>query len=233
MEKKESKKTVFQILNAVNVNEFTENRNGLTYLSWSNALEKVLDIYPDMSYEIVMNEQTNLPYFASDEGIMCYTKVTIDGVTRMMWLPVMDSANNAMKTVPYSFKTKYGEKYVAAATMFDINKTIMRCLTKNLAMFGLGLYIYKGEDLPTEEVVLRAEEEKLKKEAEAKKKEEEKKLLIKEATALIKKAKTSEECRNIFNKYAAILSETAEGEKCTIKDFLIAKGNEIKEGGNK
>ena len=79
---------------------------------------------------------------------MVFTKVTIEDITHEMWLPVMDGANKAMKSKPYTYKTKYGEKSVEAATMFDINKTIMRCLTKNLAMFGLGIYIYAGEDLP-------------------------------------------------------------------------------------
>ena len=77
-----------------------------------------------------------------------FTKVTIEGITHEMWLPVMDEKNKAMKNKLYTYKTKYGEKEVAPATMFEINKTIMRCLTKNLAMFGLGIYIYAGEDLP-------------------------------------------------------------------------------------
>ena len=76
------------------------------------------------------------------------TSVTIEGETLEMWLPVMDGANNAMMDAPYTFTTRYGEKAVNKATMFDINKTIMRCLTKNLAMFGLGHYIYAGEDIP-------------------------------------------------------------------------------------
>jgi hypothetical protein len=53
-----------------------------------------------------------------------------------------------MKKTAYSYSTRYGDKTVEAATTFDINKTIMRCLVKNLAMFGLGIYIYAGEDLP-------------------------------------------------------------------------------------
>ena len=53
-----------------------------------------------------------------------------------------------MKTKPYSFKTKYGEKNVNAATMMDINKTIQRATVKALGLHGLGLYIYAGEDLP-------------------------------------------------------------------------------------
>jgi hypothetical protein len=81
-------------------------------------------------------------------GYMVFTKVTIEGQTHMMWLPVMDGANKAMKVTDYTYATRYGDKTVEAATMFDINKTIMRCLVKNLAMFGLGIYIYAGEDLP-------------------------------------------------------------------------------------
>jgi hypothetical protein len=97
---------------------------------------------------------------------MVFTEVTIDGLTREMWLPVMDGANKAMKDQEYTYKVKkyafnqvtrkkewtgeYEDKVVEQATMFDINKTIMRCLTKNLAMFGLGIYIYAGEDLPIE-----------------------------------------------------------------------------------
>jgi len=63
-------------------------------------------------------------------------------------LPVMDGSNKAQKNVEYTYQTKSGEKTVNAATMFDNNTAIMRCLVKNLAMFGLGHYIYAGEDLP-------------------------------------------------------------------------------------
>jgi hypothetical protein len=82
---------------------------------------------------------------------MCHTSVTIEGETLEMWLPVMDGKNKSMKKKSYSYSTKYGEKQVEGATTFDINKTIMRCLVKNLAMFGLGIYIYAGEDLPESE----------------------------------------------------------------------------------
>ena len=88
---------------------------------------------------------------------MVYTEVTADNQTYEMWLPVMNGANKAMKEQAYTylvydtFKKQYVEKTVNAATMFDINKTIMRCLVKNLAMFGLGLYVYAGEDLPDNE----------------------------------------------------------------------------------
>lgn len=138
----------FNILNGINVNGKTEEKNGLTYLSWAWAWTEVKKHYPDAKYEI-MKFENNLPYVYDDKtGYMVFTNITIEGVTHEMWLPVMDSVNKAMKNEAYEYATKYGKKRVEAATMFDINKTIMRCLTKNLAMFGLGLYIYAGEDLP-------------------------------------------------------------------------------------
>ena len=122
----------FNELYALNVNEKTEKKNNLTYLSWAWAWAEFKKAYPDANYEIVKNPD-GLPFFESKEGYMVYTKVTADGLTYEMWLPVMDYKNKALQ---------------GNATMFDVNKTIMRCLTKNLAMFGLGLYIYAGEDLP-------------------------------------------------------------------------------------
>ena len=148
--------TVFDELNAINVNDKTEKKKSggteLTYLSWTWAWAEVKKRYPEAHYEIVMHN--GLPYvYDENTGYMVFTTVTIDGITHMMWLPVMDGANKAMKNQPYTYATKYnGEKTVDAATMFDVNKTIMRCLVKNLAMFGLGLYIYAGEDLPEAEV---------------------------------------------------------------------------------
>ncbi len=142
---------LFNELYAVNVNDYVEQKNGLTYLSWASAWAEFKKRCPDATYEIVKFD--GAPYFYDENlGYMCYTRVTANGQTHEMWLPVMDAKNKAMKAYPYTYMTKeYGkmvEKTVQPATMFDVNKTIMRCLTKNLAMFGLGLYIYAGEDLP-------------------------------------------------------------------------------------
>lgn len=149
-------KDVFSTLNAINVNEHVEKKNtgkaSLSYLSWSWAWAEVKKKYPNASYEIVKFEN-GLPYsYDPKTGYMCYTRVTIDDITHEMWLPVMDSHNEAMLDHERTVKTKYSEYKVPACTMFDVNKTVMRCLTKNLAMFGLGLYIYAGEDLPEEEI---------------------------------------------------------------------------------
>jgi hypothetical protein len=143
-------------LSSINVNEKTEQKNKLTYLSWPFAWAEVKKRCPDATYNIKRFEH-NLPYvFDEKVGYMVFTDVTIDGLTHEMWLPVMDGANAAMKDKPYQYQVMQWQngkkvsvtKDCAAADMFDINKTIMRCLVKNLAMFGLGLYIYAGEDLP-------------------------------------------------------------------------------------
>lgn len=140
--------TTFEKLSAINVNDHVEKKDGLTYLSWAWAWSEVKKACPDASYKIGATE------YDEDLGFMCHTTVTIEGETLEMWLPVMDGKNKSMKKKAYTYQTKYGEKTVEAATTFDINKTIMRCLVKNLAMFGLGIYIFAGEDLPQSESVV-------------------------------------------------------------------------------
>ena len=130
----EIKKIIDEFL-SLDVNAFTEKKNGLTYLSWANAMKEALKIYPDLEYKIIKDENKKAYFGDQESGYMVYTEITIEGKTRECWLPVMD----------------YRNKSILKPTTFDINKTIMRCLTKNLAMFGLGLYIYAGEDLPEEE----------------------------------------------------------------------------------
>ena len=158
-------KNTFETLFHLDVNEHVEQKKTgkatLSYLSWAWAWAEVKKRYPGASYTIHKFEN-NLPYVYDEHtGYMVFTEVTIDGITHEMWLPVMDGANKAMKSQPYTYSTKYGDKSVEAATMFDVNKTIMRCLVKNLAMFGLGLYLYSGEDLPQPEPVKTASEEEV------------------------------------------------------------------------
>jgi hypothetical protein len=150
----EKKQTVFERLSAINVNEHVEKKDNLTYLSWAWAWSETKRACPDATYKILETE------YDEALGFMCHTTVTIEGETLEMWLPVMDGKNKSMKKQAYTYSTKYGDKQVDAATTFDINKTLMRCLVKNLAMFGLGIYIYAGEDLPEGESVARAESTK-------------------------------------------------------------------------
>jgi hypothetical protein len=161
----EKKKSVFETLSAINVNDKVEKKNGLTYLSWAWAWGEVKKVYPSASYRIIRDLNTSEIYtYSKTLGYMVMTEVEIEGETLEMWLPVMDGANKPMKSEPYTYQSTKWEsgrkilidKTVDAADMFDINKTLMRCLTKNLAMFGLGHYIFAGEDLPEVEPVVSA-----------------------------------------------------------------------------
>ena len=150
----ERRAIMFNALKNLDLSNKCEKRESLIYLSWSNAWSEFKSAYPSATYRILKNEN-GLPYFSDPNlGIMVFTEVTVDDVTHQMWLPVMDSKNKAMKLTPYNYqvwdnyKKSFVEKTVQAASMFDINKTLMRCLVKNLAMFGLGLYIFQGDDLP-------------------------------------------------------------------------------------
>lgn len=151
-----NEKSIFETLNTINVNGMTEKKkqtNGttLTYLSWASAYQVAKANFNDLSYEVERNPETGLPYWYDPlTGYMVFTKVTINRVTHEMWLPVLDATNHAMKSEPYEVKTKYKTYTVPAASMADINRSIMRCLTKCLGMHGLALYIYQGEDLPSD-----------------------------------------------------------------------------------
>ena len=158
----ETKKTVFERLSAINVNDHVEKKKDLTYLSWAWAWSVTKKECPDATYKILETE------YDESLGFMCHTTVTIEGETLEMWLPVMDGANKSMTKTSYTYETKYGKKTVESATTFDINKTMMRCLVKNLAMFGLGIYIYAGEDLPESEAQAKAETQQAKAPAAAK-----------------------------------------------------------------
>jgi hypothetical protein len=145
-------KSVFATLSAINLNDKVEKKKDLTYLSWTHAWSEVKKHYPNAQYEVKFFD--GMPYVNDPAlGYMVFTTVTIEEQMHMMWLPVMDGANKSMKEEAYTYSTRFGDKTVDGATMFDINKTIMRCLVKNLAMFGLGIYIYSGEDLPEGDTV--------------------------------------------------------------------------------
>ena len=141
--------TIFEKMSAINCTKFVDEVQGLKYLSWAHAWAHFKQVDPTANYKV-------LPYtYDTQLGYMVWTEVTTsDGITHPMWLPVLNAAFKPMKNEPYTYtvwdnkQKKNVEKSVAAASIFDINKAIMRCLVKNLAMFGLGLNYYAGEDLP-------------------------------------------------------------------------------------
>lgn len=136
---------LFSELYNVDINGYVEKKKDLSYLNWAYCIKVISEKYDDFEYEV---ERFNgFPYlYDALTGYMVFTKVKINGITKEMFLPVMDGNNKAMKSEAYEYETKNGVKRVEAATMFDINKTIMRCLVKNIAMFGLGLKLYIGCD---------------------------------------------------------------------------------------
>lgn len=119
-------KSVFATLSAVDCSKHTEKKGNLTYLSWAWAWSILLQNYPSSSFE--MHSDT-----LHDDGCVTVScTVTVEGIARTMWLPVMDNRNNAIKN-PDARK---------------ISDSKMRCLVKAIALHGLGLYIYAGEDIP-------------------------------------------------------------------------------------
>jgi len=123
-------KKIWDTLSKVDVSAYVEKKGNLTYLSWAWAWRVLMEHFPDVQYEFDVEKfddgtvEVRVAVSISEEG---------QDVVRHMWLPVMDYKNKAIQN-PDSFA---------------INTAKMRCLTKCLAMFGLGHYIYAGEDIPS------------------------------------------------------------------------------------
>lgn len=118
----------------INVNDHTEKKGQLTYLSWAWAWAEVLKVDPAATWIVHTYgpQGSEQPCMWIGETAMVHTSVTVKGLRRECMLPVMDHKNNALKN-PDARK---------------VSDAIMRCMTKAISMHGLGLYIYAGEDLP-------------------------------------------------------------------------------------
>lgn len=119
----------FEQLAAISVSGHIEKKNNMSYLSWAWAVDKLMRIDPQANW--AFRDPMTFP----DGSMMVHCDVTVFGKTMYMFLPVMDHRNKA----------------ILKPNAFDINKAMMRCLVKGIAVHGLGLYIYAGEDLPEEE----------------------------------------------------------------------------------
>ena len=137
----------FKEINEINVNGKVEQKNGLSYLSWAWAWAEAKKLDEKANYVIHENADGHA-FFESKFGVDVKVSVTMFGVTHTLRLPIMDGANKAMRAEAYTYNKKSGQKTVNACDAMDVNKAIMRCLVKCIAMHGLGLYIYAGEDLP-------------------------------------------------------------------------------------
>ena len=120
----------FARLSAINVSDHIEKKGGFSYLSWPFAVAQLRLADPTAFWEV--RRFDGLPYLMTDLGVFVEVAVTVQGVVLSQIHPVLDSRNRP----------------ILAPTSFDINTSIQRCLVKAIALHGLGLYVYAGEDLP-------------------------------------------------------------------------------------
>ncbi|MFC7411409.1 DUF1071 domain-containing protein [Hydrogenophaga atypica] len=120
----------FAQLYAINVNEYVEKKGGFSYLSWPYAVAQLRLADPSATWEVRRFDR--LPFLITEAGVFVEVAVTVQGVTLSQIHPVLDGRNRPL----------------LSPTAFDINTSIQRCLVKAIALHGLGLYIYAGEDLP-------------------------------------------------------------------------------------
>ena len=129
------KVNTFEALNKVDVSKFTEKKGQFNYLSWAHAVRELLKVCPEATWEVHLfdnSDGTKQPYMKNGTG--AYVQVTVDvgGVERTQIHPVLDHRNSP----------------IDSPNAFQINTSIQRCLAKAIALHGLGLYIFAGEDLP-------------------------------------------------------------------------------------
>lgn len=124
--------SVFETLRVVNCEKHVEQKGRFAYLSWPWAVDALLERYPKATWEVKKSKDEE-PYLVTASGMFFVeVSVTVQGITRSHIHPVLDNSNKPIKE----------------PNAFQINTSIMRCLVKAIALHGLGLYIYAGEDLP-------------------------------------------------------------------------------------
>ena len=120
----------FARLNAINVNVQIEKKGGFSYLSWPFAVAQLRLADSTATWEV--RRFNGLPFLICEAGVFVEVAVTVYSVTLSQIHPVLDGRNRPLM----------------APNAFDINSSIQRCLVKAIALHGLELYIYAGEDLP-------------------------------------------------------------------------------------
>ncbi len=125
-----SNENYFIKLSTINVNEHVEKKGQFSFLSWPYAVSQLRQFDSTATWQV--QRFNGLPYLNTETGVFVEVAATVHGVTLSQIHPVLDSKNRP----------------ILAPTAFDINSSIQRCLVKAIALHGLGLYIYAGEDLP-------------------------------------------------------------------------------------
>ena len=126
---------VFEVLNRIDISEHMEKKGQFNYLSWAHAVRELLKVCPTATWEVHLFDRgdgTKQPFMSDDTGCYVQVSVDVDSVIRTQIHPVLDNRNQTIKT----------------PNAFQVNTSIQRCLAKAIALHGLGLYLFAGEDLP-------------------------------------------------------------------------------------
>lgn len=128
------KKSVFTTLSEISVKEKIERKGNLDYLSWANAWAMLKAAYPDAQRKVYEHDHTGFNYFTDGKSAYVKVGIIVNGLEHIDYLPIMDFRNNAIP--------------IEKVTATDVNKTIQRSTAKAIAMHGLGLSLWTGEDVP-------------------------------------------------------------------------------------
>jgi hypothetical protein len=121
----------FELLRKHNVSKHMEKKGQFNYLSWAYAVEELRKLKPDSTWRVIKTEE-GYPYISTPAGHFVEVEVTVDDISLSQIHPVLDNKNQTIEN----------------PNAFQINTSIQRCLAKAIALHGLGLYIFRGEDLP-------------------------------------------------------------------------------------
>ena len=132
MAQSKSKEHYFKILRKHDVSEMVEKKGQFSYLSWADAVDVLRQLKPESTWRVIKDEQTGWPYTVTESGCFVEVEVTVDDIPLSQIHPILDNRNQTIEK-PNSFQ---------------VNTSIQRCLAKAIALHGLGLYLYRGEDLP-------------------------------------------------------------------------------------
>ena len=148
-----SKQNVFETLNKIDVSKYTEKKGKFNYLSWSYAVRELLKVCPTATWDVHTFKNvdgTDQPYMKNGTGSYVQVSVDVEGVVRTQIHPVLDHRNQTINE----------------PNAFEINTSIQRCLAKAIALHGLGLYIFAGEDLPEPDALTQTQIDDMKAKAE-------------------------------------------------------------------
>lgn len=141
----DKKGNAFATLNKINVQKYVEKKGNFNYLSWSYAVQELLKVCPNATWEVHIfkdKDGVDQPFMRNETGTYVQVSVNVDDIIRTQVHPVLDNRNQS----------------ILKPNAFQVNTSIQRCLAKAIALHGLGLYIYAGEDLP--EVMMELKQKK-------------------------------------------------------------------------